>query len=204
MTSYMKFSPQTLDDVVLPAALRASFCQMLAVGVVEPMLFYGRPGTGKSLTATLLSPKNHIVFRCDGVDTATKVIDDAWRAASSIDLFEPEIRRVIVLDELDRFSEPMQQKCRALVDGRARVATFIATTNHLDRIIPALQSRLLPVSFDVAKGNITMLATWQEWLVKKYQELYDQPIDADHLRQCLTYFPDGRRMLSAMVTGLIS
>lgn len=204
MSSYIDLSPVTLNDVVLPAALRKSFKRMLAARVIEPMIFYGQPGTGKSLTARLLSPKNHIVFRCDGVDTATRVIEDAWKAASSLDLFEPEIRRVIVLDEIDRFSEPMQEKCRALIDSRGHVASFIATTNNLDRIIPAIQSRMMPINFDVAHEDESMRSAWQEWLTDKYQEHYGRPIKASLLKHCLTHYPDGRRMISAMRTGLVT
>ncbi len=202
MTAYLNYSPTNLDDIVLPDGLANALRAMVADDNLQPMLFYGAPGTGKSLTATLLT-KNHLRLRCDGRDSPTETLNNAWKAATTVNVEDAETRRLIILDELDRWDTRIQERTRALIDECGQFTSFIATTNYIDEIIPALRSRLKPICFDVDKGNLTMKQKWEQRLKSLYLELHSEEVDEQLLAASLRHFPDGRNMMSSLVSGIL-
>jgi replication-associated recombination protein RarA len=203
MTAYIQHAPTSLADVILPDSLAIKLNMMASADDIQPMLFYGKPGTGKSLTAKMLTA-NHQCFRCDGVDSPTETLNMAWKAASTLNLFDLDCRRLIILDEIDRWNEPMQEKIRALIDERGHVASFLATTNYIDEVIPALKSRLTPICFDVEVGNLRMISKWKERMAHLHAEHFGRPIEDSLLKAALSHFPDGRRMMTTLFTGLVT
>jgi replication-associated recombination protein RarA len=202
MSAYLNYSPTSIDDVVLPNGLADALRAMVAEDNLQPMLFYGAPGTGKSLTATLLT-KNHLRLRCDGRDSPTETLNTAWKAATTINVEDTDTRRLIILDELDRWDTRIQERTRALIDECGQFTSFVATTNYIDEVIPALQSRLKPICFNVERGNVTMREKWEQRLSTLHQQVHGRPIEEHFLSAILKHFPDGRNMMSSLVSGIL-
>jgi putative ATPase len=200
MNSYIQYRPESLKDAVLRPQLRSQFMSMLQSDTTQSMLFYGRPGTGKSCVAKLFST-NTLTFRCDGQMKPNEVVNTAWRAASSRNLFD-DAHLVILLDELDRLHKDAQEKVRALIDDTGDRVTFIGTTNHIGEILPALKSRMTPISFDVERGNLTIKSLWRKRLDDIFHMENGAGAPQDRLDYALRFFPDGRQMVANLVTPL--
>lgn len=202
MSAYHQFSPTRFDEIVLPDAVANALKRMAQEDNIQPMIFFGAPGTGKSLTARLLTT-NHLHLRCDGRDSPTETLNTAWKAATTINVEDTDTRRLIILDELDRWDTRIQERTRALIDECGQFTSFVATTNYIDEVIPALRSRLKPICFDVEKGNVTMREKWEQRLSTLHQQVHGRPIEEHFLSTLLKHFPDGRNMISSLVSGIL-
>jgi len=195
MTYYIKYAPTSLDNAVLSVQLKTRLIGMTKNGQVLNMLFYGRPGNGKSSVAKLVSD-NTDVIRCDGIDSSDSVLKRIWKVASSINLYDQENRRVVVLDEIDRLSNAAQEKLRAIIDECGHMTSFIGTTNDISAVIPAIKSRMTPINFDVDKGNLTMRSQWEIHLRNVFKMESQSEPDDETIKLSLNYFPDGRQMIT--------
>jgi replication-associated recombination protein RarA len=202
MSYYIKHNPTDLESAILPPPLRKTFASMVSSGNLQNMLFYGRPGIGKSSTAKLFSTNTRTI-RCDGMKTPAELIPDIWRAAASLNMFDGG-RRVLVLDEIDRLSNAAQEKMRAVIDETGGITTFIGTTNEIDDVIPALKSRMTPINFNIEQGNVTVRDLWSTRLAAIFKlEMGAEPT-AERLNYALRFFPDGRQMITRLLTPLPS
>ncbi len=201
MSSYNKYIPTDFESAVIRPDMRECFIKMTQSGNLQNMLFYGKPGTGKSSVARLFST-NTDVIRCDSItDGATDILKHAKRVAISRNLLD-DSRRVVVLDEIDRFNIAIQEKVRSLIDENSGYVTFIATTNHLSDIILALRSRLKPISFDVNPANLTLRDQWRIRLSTIFHLENGQEPSKEILDYAMKYFPDGRQMVVNALTPM--
>lgn len=198
--NYLTYTPKNLNEIVLPTQIRVMLESMVANKSIQPMLFYGEPGCGKTLTATLLQPGADI-FRCDGEFTGAQVIECVRRTASTANILEPDAERLIVLDEVDRLDKPYQDKLRSVIDSTGQFTSFIATTNHLDKISDALKSRFMKVNFSIDRKSLTMRTAWAKRLEEIYQMEFGSEADPQVIKNALCAFPDGRNMIATLSTG---
>lgn len=197
MTYYLRHIPNDIQSAILKPEQRALFSGMINSGKLQCMLFYGKPGTGKSCTAKLFSTNTNLI-RCDGLQTPADVVKDCWRVATSINLYD-DSQRVVVLDEIDRLSIAAQERMRAVIDETGHLTAIIGTTNHIDEVIPALKSRMKPICFDVEKGNITMQHEWRKRLVDIFQMENGVKPPKEKLDYAMRCFPDGRQMITNLL-----
>jgi replication-associated recombination protein RarA len=198
--SYNKYEPKSFDEIILPTQRQKMFKDMIALDFVEPMLFYGAPGTGKSLTASLLSAAAYVI-RCDREDSGAATIKKARNASTTCNLEFVDSKRLIVLDEIDQLHSKTQEKLRALLDETNGITSWVATTNHLKRVIEPLRSRMLKIDFNIDKNNLTMILKWRKWLEATYRA--DKGVEPEEavLSNALRSFPDARQMILRLTTG---
>jgi replication-associated recombination protein RarA len=192
MSSYQKYSPKALNDVVMAPTLCKILSRMQTKGMLENMLFFGRPGVGKSVIARLIST-NVTFIQCDGDISHSDCMNSARKSARSINL-EDDSRKLIVFDELDCWDSRQQAKVRALIDETSAVATFIATTNNADKIIEPLRSRMFGVCIDDHLSNLSVKLLWKERLATIFQLENGTAATKADLDRAMQHFPDGRRM----------
>lgn len=197
---YTKHAPKTIDECVLPDAIKELFFKIKETGHIPNMLFYGSCGIGKSIVSTLFSDES-LILRCDSDDENNDIVSRGRRFATSASLFSDD-PKVLVFDEIDCLSIKAQEKVRALVD-HAGNCSFIATTNHLQKVLPALRSRLKPVCFDVAANSLTMQSKWIIRLKEIFHLEHGQDIDDRRIDAAMKSFPDARRMITTCLTGIL-
>jgi DNA polymerase III delta prime subunit len=146
---------------------------------------------------------NHVFLRCDGGVPPSEILATARGAGRTLSVYDDE-RKVIVLDELDTLNVTAQAKFRAVIDECGHNATFIATTNYIDSIIPALKSRLRPVCFDHDPGSVTLKSAWRQRLQAIYRAHFKCEIDESLLTKAILGYPDGRQMISTVTSRSIS
>lgn len=186
--------PQNLADLNLPGEILASLQRMAKTGSIINMLFYGRPGIGKTSAARILiKALDADVFELNGSfnngdKSMIKSIESFASAASLIN--RPKI---CFIDEADYMSKEVQASLRNVIERVSGTTRFLLTANDMDKLTPAMRSRCLPVCFDVPPHQIRGVV---DRMAESYQvrlsELGYQP-DVSRLREIVAcYFPDLR------------
>lgn len=205
-TMYKKYEPKCFSEIILPNGLKTALAQARTEKTIQPMLFYGEPGRGKTLTATLLRNGAFVLRRNDRLLSQAESIDNARRAATtaSIDFIaEEQLDRLIIIEEIDRFDANGHGKIADLIDSAGHVASFVATTNHLHRVPAGLTSRLTPVEFAISKNDRILWYAWKDRLTEIYQMEYGCDPDPSSIEKALKSFPDGRAMIQSLAINSI-
>jgi len=142
-----KFRPQKLEQLIAPERVKSQ----LKHGLIQNLLLFGSPGTGKTSTLFILA-KNHPYLYINASDQRGIDIirDNVVPFCSSISLEEGrEKLKCIILDELDGATPEFFKALRAVMEKYAKSARFVASCNFLNKIPePIWESRFLPVSYD--------------------------------------------------------
>jgi putative ATPase len=186
--------PQVLADINLPDHLIASLERMVTSGSMMNLLFYGKPGIGKTSAARILMRELDADFYelngsfNNGDKTMVKGIENF---ASTISLCGKP--KICFIDEADHMSKEVQASLRYVIEKVSINTRFLLTANDVDKLIPAMLSRCHPICFDVSAVDAGAVV---ERMASRYEEkLADNGYSADpkRLREIVSiYFPDLR------------
>ncbi|EKF31712.1 replication factor C, subunit 3, putative [Trypanosoma cruzi marinkellei] len=165
-----KYRPVTLDEVVAHEDILSTTRRLMDSGNLPHLLFYGPPGTGKTTTikacAYYLFGKDRIranVLEMNasddrGIDVVRQQVREfastssfyfaSAPAASTIAAF-----KLVILDEADQMSGDAQAALRRIIEKYTKNVRFCILCNHINKIIPALQSRCTRFRFAPVKKN---------------------------------------------------
>jgi DNA polymerase III delta prime subunit len=141
---FMKYKPKGIDEYVFESkALEDQVQKWLEAGHIDGnLLLCGKPGTGKSALISILV--NKFIKNSNDLNKIKS------RSVQEIDALSTWVqkraikssKKIIVIEEFDRLSNQalIQLKDGTLENFQSH-ATFIATTNYLNKIDPAVQSR---------------------------------------------------------------
>lgn len=136
-----RYRPTKLSEYVGNEHLKETIGEFIKNGDVPHLLFYGKPGTGKTTLGKLIA---------NAIDCDLLMINASDE--NGIDIIRNKIKnfastvgfrnsKVIMLDEADFLTIQAQSTLRNLMETFSRHCRFILTCNYVERINPAIRSR---------------------------------------------------------------
>jgi replication-associated recombination protein RarA len=164
------------------------------------MIFYGKPGLGKSSAARILANKlDAELYVINGSlwTGVSHVRQNLETYASSHSLYGD--MKICLIEECEFLSANAQAALRGVIERSTHVR-FLMTGNNISKMDPAIKSRCRPICFDV--GPLDEEATIQR-LVPRYIDKLGQlgyaDIDAELLsREMHLVFPDLRKFANSI------
>jgi DNA polymerase III delta prime subunit len=155
------------------------------------MLFHGKIGTGKTSAAYLfdsaagrrriLGGSDPLFLDWDGSDV--KNLDFVKKIRQCLEtscLDSMNSFKVCFLDRADLISPTAQQAIPSMIDDLSDQCRFIVAVNELQKTIPEIRSRLMPVCFDIEPSDREEV---QERLIDRYERnLAENEIMCDRKR----------------------
>lgn len=150
-----KYRPETVDDMILPEGYKKFFKKIVEEREIPNLLLYSStPGTGKTSISKALCNEigaDYLYINISdhsGVDTLRESISK-FASGKSING-----KKVVILDEFDGGSMALQKALRAEIEHYHTNCRFIVTCNYVNKIIPALRSRLMEYDFNMNTKTI--------------------------------------------------
>lgn len=189
----LKHAPRKIEDILLSEKNKEYFSSLK--DIPNNMLFVGSPGSGKTTLAKVLAkkfaPESYMFLNASdesGIDVVRTKIKD-FIETMSLD----GNQKVVILDEVDGFSNSAQDALRFIMEEYLNDVKFILTGNHRNKIREAIHSRC--ISFDFAVGIKQIFKRSLEILESEHIELNvdDRRNVAGLVKQ---FFPDIRKTIN--------
>ncbi len=195
-----RYRPETVSDLILPAELKAQFEKFVEDGDMPNLLLVGPRGMGK--TSAALAVLNQI-----GVDyikingslerNMDMIRDRVQQFVSSVSFTDS--RKFVLIDEADGLNPLTQPALKAFIEEFSHNAGFILTANHLNKIIPELQSRTSVVEFKIPEDELPKMCMAfmkrMEVILKDNDVSYEKAALAAFIKK---WFPDWRRIINEL------
>jgi DNA polymerase III delta prime subunit len=193
-----KFRPHDLSSLIAPERIKSE----LSRGLVQNLLLFGSPGTGKTSTLFILA-KNHVNLYINAREEAniellrTKV--PAFCSTMSLEGGKERLKCVI-LDEFDGASSAFFDAIKVSIEKYAHMARFIASTNYVNKIPDGVLSRFNCISYDAVNNQE------KEYLLNEYKKRISLILNAikisytpELLHEFVNNdFPDMRRIMNKL------
>jgi DNA polymerase III delta prime subunit len=197
-----KYRPQTIDECVLPDALKATFKQYIAKGDLPNFMFAGTAGVGKTTVAKALCKEigaEYIIINGSDegrkIETLRTVIRDF---ASTVSLTDS--KKVVIIDEADYMTaDSVQPALRSFIEDFSSNCRFIFTCNYKNKIIEPLHSRCSVIEFKIDNKDKQQIAG--TFFKRACQILTQEGIEFEPkvVAEVISkYFPDYRRVLNEL------
>lgn len=191
-----KYRPQTLEDIVLSKEDREFFESLKTKKEIPHLLFSGPPGVGKTsiskvIINSILDCQSIFINTSDGSGNIDGIRGSVMGFAKSKSI--DGNLKVVFLDEIDSASFDSQRALRGIIEECAGTCRFIFTTNYLNKIVPALQSRcqiisLTPPLEETVKRIVSILKKENITIPPE-----QKPLLLNHIKKNL---PDLRRIVN--------
>src|SRR6056300_1859894 len=194
-----KYRPKTINECILPDAMKKTFSDIVASGEIPNMLFTGTAGLGKTTVAKAICNELDLDYILvngseDGnIDTLRNKIR---RFASSVSLMGGY--KVVILDEADYLNpQSTQPALRGFIEEFSDNCRFILTCNFKNRIIEPLHSRCGVYEFNASKKELAGLCpAFMErckYILSEENITYEEKALAQTI---MKHAPDWRRILN--------
>jgi replication factor C small subunit len=169
---------------------------------IPNMLFSGSAGTGKTSSAiaivSAIGSDNEALYinasESTGIDTLRNDISKYAHTVS----FSGE-RKVVILDEVDRASGPFQDGLKSFLEEFSKNVSFIFISNHKNRIIPPLVSRVQGFDFSFSDSDKKEIAAKLKKSISDILEAEHAQFEMSAVSKIVkTYFPDLRKILNEL------
>ncbi len=146
--------PRELADLALPQRDIEHLKQMVASKAIMNLLFWGKPGTGKTSTARVIGSalSSCTFFReMDGslLIGAEFVRREIEPSSTCRTIYEEG--RIWFLDQADLATKPAQKLLLKVIENSSSVGRYILAATDRSKLIPALRARLMTICSDVSE-----------------------------------------------------
>ena len=195
-----KYRPKTIEECILPDALKKTFQDFVNQKKIPNLLLSGTAGVGKTTVARALCEEigcDYIIINGSdesGIDVLRNKIKNY---ASSMSLSGG--RKVVILDEADYLNpNSTQPALRGAIEEFASNCSFIFTCNYKNRIIDPIHSRCTVIDFK-ANGSKAKMATQFFKRVENILQTEGITYEKEVVASIITkHFPDNRRILNEL------
>jgi replication factor C subunit 2/4 len=199
--------PGSIEELTLDKTIKAKLASMHENRNVMNMLFHGRPGSGKTSAARILCDKDRYdILPVDGSsDSGIETVrSEIYKFTINRSVFEDR-PKICFIDEADYLSKNSQAALRKIIEDNDTRCRFILAVNDLNRIHPALQSRLYSINFDPTTSSVEEeLPKYIERIKIRLQE-QNRGIEACAIKRFVElYFPDYRRIANTIEFELLN
>lgn len=197
--------PSRFDDLTLPTALKMRLQKMYDTRNVMNMLFYGKPGTGKTTAAKIFTKSEFFdAIEINGsLQTSVEEIrSTVQNFAYSCSLFNSS--KICFIDEAEYLSKNAQAGLRSLIESSSDNCRYIFTANDLSKIHPALCSRLIPICFDMTVTQTQeALDSYVNRLIEKLRQT-SASVNEDRVKRIVQLnYPDFRTIANHLEFELL-
>ena len=146
-----KYRPTCLDECILPERIKKPLEKLIKRGQLGHLIFYGKPGNGKTSTAMALIKelKSENVYIVNA--SLNNSADFISKALAHFGTGIYDGRRIIILEEADNLTENAQKILKKPLEDMAAVYDVIFCLNDFDKIDNAIKSRCNSFCFDIKK-----------------------------------------------------
>ncbi|XP_031273136.1 replication factor C subunit 3 [Pistacia vera] len=146
-----KYRPQSLADVAAHRDIVDTIDRLTSENRLPHLLLYGPPGTGKTSTILAVARKlygaqyHNMILELNasddrGIDVVRQQIQD-FASTQSFSFGAKASVKLVLLDEADAMTKDAQFALRRVIEKYTKNTRFTLICNHVNKIIPALQSR---------------------------------------------------------------
>jgi len=196
-----RYRPQTIDDTILPANLKATFQQFVDQKNIPNLILAGKAGVGKTTVARAMLEQlecDYIVINGSMNGNIDTLRNEIMQFASSVSFTGG--RKYVILDEADYLNaNSTQPALRNFMEEFSKNCGFILTCNFKNRIIEPLHSRCSVIDFDISNEEKQKLAKQfmkrVGTILDKEGVQYEMSVVAEVI---MKHFPDWRRVLNEL------
>jgi DNA polymerase III delta prime subunit len=197
-----RYRPQTVDECILPTAIKNTFKEYIRKGELPTFLLDGTAGVGKTTIAKALCKEIGAEYLfINGSDEGRSI--DTLRTtirgfASSVSLYDSP--KVVIIDEADYMNaQSVQPALRSFIEEYSSNCRFIFTCNYKNRIIEPLRSRCTVVDFRLDNKDKADMAGQFFKRATQILKMENIEFDSKVVAEIITkYFPDYRKVLSEL------
>ncbi|KAG7016477.1 Replication factor C subunit 3 [Cucurbita argyrosperma subsp. argyrosperma] len=146
-----RFRPKSLADVAAHRDIVDTIDKLTSENRLPHLLLYGPPGTGKTSTILAVARKlygtnyHNMILELNasddrGIDVVRQQIQD-FASTQSFSFGAKASVKLVLLDEADAMTKDAQFALRRVIEKYTKNTRFALICNHVNKIIPALQSR---------------------------------------------------------------
>ena len=196
-----RYRPSTIQDVILSTGLKNKLNQVVNQRGGISLLFYGRPGCGKTTIAKLINPENTVFINCS---TNNSIDTIRWIESEFASGMVTGGRRLLLLDEADNLSPDAQAAIRGVSEELSLYNDFVLTANDPNCLSEAVRSRFIPISFDMTYSEEMIQVIAERLCFICEAEGFINP-DKNLINSVIQKtFPDLRRMVKTLQLELMN
>jgi DNA polymerase III delta prime subunit len=141
-----RFRPKDLSSLITVPRIKNE----LSKGLVQNLLLFGSPGTGKTSTLFILAQNHPTLYVNAREDANIEMLRNRVSKFCSTMSLEggKEKLKCVILDEFDGASAAFFDAIKVPIEKYANMARFIASTNYIQKIPAGVQDRFNCISFD--------------------------------------------------------